>query len=227
MPLGGLATAGLIAGGGAAVLKGLGGVAQYIFGKKAEKNNVRPTYEIPEEFQQNLAMAKNMAQVGLPQEQYNNAMTGINRNQAGGLRVLGNSSNPAAGLASIVRAGNDATNGLNVQDANARLQNQRLVLQQNGVLGQQELAKQQYDKFDKYNEFDQKAQQLKQAGLTNAFGAVNELGQLGMISATQGQNQPYRNNTPLQAYGLGMPQQQLTMGLPNYAYGNRFSPYGQ
>jgi len=53
------------------VIKGIQGIFQGAKGRKLAKQNVRPTYEIPKEFQQNLAIAENMGRVGLPQQQYN------------------------------------------------------------------------------------------------------------------------------------------------------------
>lgn len=220
-------TAGLIADVPLAV-KGIAGLAGFLTGKNHERQNVRPTYTIPGQFGQNLALAKNMSEVGLPQQQYNNAMTGIDRNQAGALRVLGNSANPGAGLASIVRSGNDATNGLNVQDANARTANQRLYMQQNQNMANQELAKQQYDKFDKYNEFAQKAAAEQGAGLQNMFGALDGASQIGMAALSNSGFGPPNRRAMLpgaMSAGIGAGNYGLNTSLPNYAYAGSLTPY--
>ena len=67
-------------------LKAGQGIFQGIKGNKLAKQNIRPTYEIPKEFQQNLAIAENMGRIGLPQQEYNRAQQNFQRNQASALR---------------------------------------------------------------------------------------------------------------------------------------------
>jgi hypothetical protein len=168
-----------------------------------------------------------MARIGLPQQQYLNQQNAINRNQAGALTTLSRSANPSAGLASIVRAGNDANNALNAQDAAARQQNQRFAIQQNAILGDQALAKQQYDKFDKYTENFNRAASLRGAADQNLNNAFNSAGQLagGLYQAGQ------INNTGLTMGELHnnpvLPQaQSLGFGGSQYApYQNPFLNY--
>lgn len=146
--------------------------------KKIEKNNQRPDYTIPDEYRQNYLMAQHMAQIGLPQQQYNNQMQGIQQTQTGAVNALSHSANPGAGLASIVRGGNNAIGSLNAADAQSRQQNQRYAIQQNAQLGQQELAKQQYDKFDKYSENFNQAAALRSAANSNLNNGINSASQL-------------------------------------------------
>jgi hypothetical protein len=162
------------------VIKGIQGIFQGAKGKKLAKQNVRPTYEIPKEFQQNLAIAENMGRVGLPQQQYNQAQQNFQRNQAGALRQFGRMGNPR-GLAGIVRAGNDATLNLDVADAQARLANQRAAMGYRGQMGQQQLAKQQWDKFGRYQENAAAASALMGAGRQNVMGGLSELSQVGQM----------------------------------------------
>jgi hypothetical protein len=162
------------------VIKGISGIFQGAKGRKLAKQNVRPTYEIPKEFQQNLAIAENMGRVGLPQQQYNQAQQNFQRNQAGALRQFGRMGNPR-GLAGIVRAGNDATMNLDVADAQARLANQRAAMGYRGQMGQQQLAKQQWDKFGKYQENAAAASALMGAGRQNVMGGLSELSQVGQM----------------------------------------------
>lgn len=237
-----LITTAVIAGGSLAY--GIGkGISQNKQASNIEKNNVRPTYQIPKEYQDNVNMARQMAQIGLPQEQYNNQVNNINRNQAGGFQTLSRSANPGAGVASVVRAGNDATNNLNAQDAAARQNNQRFFIGQNGVLGQQELAKQQYDKFDKYTEQFNKAAALRgsanqniQNGINGASSMVGGLASLkansnvsgytaGQVNGTSdlpsavstydNRRQPVTNTT-LQPFGYNTAQQYIRPGTRPY-----------
>lgn len=213
-------------------LKGIQGVFQGIKGNKLAKQNKRPTYEIPREFQQNLAIAENMGRVGLPQQQYNQAQQNFQRNQASALRQFGRMGNPR-GLAGIVRAGNDAMLGLDVADANARLQNQRNAMGFRTQIGQQQLAKQQWDKFQKYGENADAASALMGAGRQNVMGALSELSQVGQMAMATGAfggkegNMATSTSSPnfnSQEYlsGLGMPSPQSTQplgGFPFQGYG--------
>jgi hypothetical protein len=168
------------------IIKGVQGIFQGAKGRKLAKKNVRPTYEIPKEFQQNLAIAENMGRTGLPQQQYNQASQNIQRNQLAGLRGLARTGR-AGNVASIVRASNDATLGLDVADANARLGNQRQAMGYRSQIGGQQLAKQQWDKFGKYAENADAASALMGAGRQNVMGGLTELSQLGQL-ANGGQN---------------------------------------
>lgn len=149
------------------------GISQNHKASQIEKNNLRPTYQIPQEYIDNVNMARQMSQVGLPQQQYDNQVNNIYRNQSSGLNTLSRSANPGAGVAAVVRAGNDATNTLNAQDAAARQTNQRFYIGQNENLGQQQLAKQQYDKFDKYTENYNKAAALRGAANQSIQNGIN------------------------------------------------------
>lgn len=186
--------------GGASTVYGIGkGISQSAQANKIDKNNPRPVYDIPDEYKQNQSLAKQMAQVGLPQQQYNNQLNAIGRNQAAGIQTLGRSANPGSGVASVVRASNDASNNLNAQDAAARQQNQRFFIGQNGVLGQQKLAQQQYNKFDKYTEQFNKSAALRGAANQNIQNGVN--GAVGMATNLYGLNQGSSAEQPFTTFG--------------------------
>lgn len=179
-----------------------------------ERNNPRPTYTIPEEFKQNLAIAENMAKVGLPQQQYNNALNNIQRNQAGALTTLSRSANPAAGLATLLRGSNAATMNLDAQDAAARQANERLAMQNRGILGQQRLEEQQYNKFDKYSENFNQAQAYRGAANQNINNAFNGAAQLAGGLYGMGQmNGGYPQMTMGQYNGEGMLPQAQSLGF--------------
>lgn len=205
-------------------LYGIGkGISQNAQANKIDKNNPRPIYQIPKEYLDNVTMARQMAQVGLPQQQYNNQLNLINRNSAVGIGAISRSANPGAGVAQVVRASNDATNTLTAQDAAARQDNQRFLIGQNGVLGQQRLAKQQYDKFDKYSENFNRAQGLRGAANANIQNGVGGIASMagGIAAANMG-----GNGVPAQA-----PQAQWG-GMGGYQYNggsmapNPFNNYG-
>lgn len=174
--------------GGAGLLyNGYKSIKQNAEANKIDKNNPRPDYQIPDEYKQNVAMAKHMAQIGLPQQQYNNQLNAINQNQAATIGALSRSANPGANLAAIVRGGDNATANLNAQDAAARQNNDRYYIGQNAALGQQKLAQQQYNKFDKYTEDYNKSAALRGASAQNLQNGIN--GAAGLASSLYGMNQ--------------------------------------
>lgn len=175
---------GIIAGGAllgaSAIGKGITGLSQEHQASQIEKNNIRPVQTVDPAYQQNVNTAQQMAQIGLPQQQYNNQLNAINQNQAGAISALGNSANPGAGLASIVRAGNNATGNLNAEDAAARNRNTLNLIQQRGILAGANKDAWNYNYADKYSENLAKSQALRGAGMQNVSGAFNDLGQAGM-----------------------------------------------
>jgi len=160
------------------VLKGIAGIAGILKGNKMAKNNPFPTAQVNNNILKNVAQAEQMAQVGLPQQQYNQAAQNIQRNQQGVLTQLGRSANPSAGLASLVRASNDATLSLDVQDANTRLRNQGVLMGQRGVLANEEQRVWDWNKKQKYIQQGNAASQTIADGKRNSFGALTDLSQL-------------------------------------------------
>lgn len=160
------------------------------------KNNPRPTYQIPDEYKQNLAMAKQMAQIGIPQQAYNNQVNAINQSQAGAVGALAQSANPGGGLAGIVRAGNNANDQLNARDANARIAGEKGVLAANNAIANQKLQAQQYNSFDKYSEDFNRSQALKSASNTDWQNAFN-----GASSLASGLAKNYQNGGGIGATG--------------------------
>lgn len=172
--------------GASAIGKGIYGASQNAKASEIERNNIRPTMAVQSEYQDNVTTAEQMARMGLPQQQYLNQQNAIQRNQAGALNTLGRSANPSAGLASIVRAGNDASNNLNAQDAAARNRNTLLLMQQRGILAGAKQNAWNYNYADKYSENLAQSQALRGAAAQNIGGAFNTLGQAGMMAVNAG-----------------------------------------
>lgn len=183
MPLGGavIAGAGLLYG----AYKGMKNDAK---AAQIQKGLTDPVYHIPQEFEENRRIARNMAQIGIPQQQYNNQVNAINQNQATGISALNNSANPGSGVAATVRASNNATNTLNAEDAQARANNQRYFISQNAAMGNQELAKQQNDVYDKYTRDFNQMQAYKGAANQNYNNAINGAQNLGLTMVGNAQN---------------------------------------
>lgn len=179
---------------------------------KIQKSLVDPTYTIPPEFYQNREIARQMSQVGIPQQQYNNATNNINQNEAAGIAALNNSANPGAGVTSVVRQGNTAKANLDAEDAQARQNNQRYFVNENSQLGNQELAKQQSDVFDKFTRNFNMMEADRGAGMQNENTAVNGATQLGMTALN------YAGNNSNQTPSWQKPSAKLNADLTAHPY---------
>lgn len=204
---------GLAIAAGAGLLKAGAGVYQQAKGKKMLKKTIDPGYKIPKGFGQNLAQSEQLARVGMPSQQYNQAQQNISRNVGTGVRALSRSANPAAGVAGLVRAQNDATMGLDVSNASARRQN---ILQAMGArreMAGQQLAQQQYAQnryFDKVNEANARIG----AGTQNIFGGISDIGTAGLMGMA-GKGSATTAN-PTSAYNQLNPQEYLSnLGMPS------------
>lgn len=173
--------------GGIPIIGGIAtGIAQNSEANKIDKANFRPTQTVDPIYQQNVNQAEQMAQTGLPSQQYNNTLNNLNRNLSGGLRVLGRSANPGSGLASLLRGQNDAVMGLDAQSGALRNQNLLNLMRQRSILAQQRQAAFDYNNKDKYSENLAKSQALKGAAMQNIASAGNQLGQIGALAASGG-----------------------------------------
>lgn len=190
----GLGIAGLAVAGAGVATSAISSASQAHKANLLQKSLTDPTYNIPPEFYQNREIARQMAQIGIPQQQYNNATNNINQNEAAGIAALNNSANPGAGVTSVVRQGNAAKGNLDAEDAQARQNNQRYFVNENSQLGNQELAKQQSDVFDKFTRNFNMMQADRGASLQNLNTAANGAEQLGMTALNYAGNNS--NQTP-------------------------------
>lgn len=155
-------------------IKGLSGLSDIIRGNRRAKNNIRPVAEVNENYLKNVSLAENMGRVGLPQQQYNRGLQNIGRNQSVALNSLSRSANPSAGVNSLLRASNDAVLGLDVQDANARLNNQRFAFGQRNNLAQDQQRVWNWNRRDRFLEEANAAGQQIGAGKQNLMGALTD-----------------------------------------------------
>jgi hypothetical protein len=144
-----------------------------------QKNLKTPVDTIPDEFFQNREIAKQMAQVGMPQQQYNNAQNNINQTQAAALSTLGRSANPGANIGSIVRQGDNARQTLDAEDAQARQNNQRYFVQENAKLGARKDQQEQSNVFDPYTRDFNQMQAYRGAAATAQNNVINSGAALG------------------------------------------------
>jgi len=169
-----------------AAIAGVGALAKGITGafqrRKANKIDASNPFVVEKAnpiFQQNAAIADNMARTGLPQQQYNNSLNNIMRNQAGALTMFGR--NPQrTNLASLLRGSNDATMNLDVQDANTRQNNQRFAFGQRLNLAQEQNRVWDWNNRQKFLMNKTRAEAVRGAGNQNLMGAFNDVSGIGL-----------------------------------------------
>lgn len=172
--------------GGSALLKFGEGELQKGQANSIDKNNPYPQAGVQAEYQQNVNQATAMAQQGMPAQQYNNQQSSINRTQAGAIGALGNSANPGANLASIVRGGNDATGNLNAQDAVQRNNNMLNLLKERQTLAQQKDKAWDWNYQQKYLGNLAKSNALRGASNQNINSGLNEVEGTALTGAKLG-----------------------------------------
>lgn len=161
--------------GGSAIIKGVEGISQNSKASAIENANPYPQMGVQQEYQQNVNQAQQMAQQGMPAQQYNNQLNSIGQNQAGALQTLSRSSNPGAGLASIVRQGDQATSNLNAQDAIQKNRNLLTLLQERQSLAGQKDKAWDWNFQQKYLGNLAKSQALRQSANANISGALSDV----------------------------------------------------
>lgn len=147
-----------------------------------EASNKRPNQTADPLLQQNVNLAQQQAQIGLPQKVYNNEINGINQTQAGAIAALSNSPNPGTSLSSIVRGGNAAISNLNAQDAAERNRKTLALMQQKGILAGANQNAWNYNYADKYSENLARSQALRGAAGQTEGNIINSGLQLAGIT---------------------------------------------
>ena len=122
MPAGGLLTAGVAQGAGA-LISGITGFFQRRQAKKLLAQNPYPTEAIPEGVQANQQIAQNLANEGLPSQQYQQGVKNIERSQNAALAAATDRRSAVGQIGAIQGQTNDAMANLDVANAQARLQN--------------------------------------------------------------------------------------------------------
>jgi hypothetical protein len=196
---------------------GMGQLGVGLLSKKPK----RPEYEIQNEYTKNAYDAEQMAKEGLPQAQYENAMSNIDRNQAGALRTASNLGGGSAlkSLNNILQSSNDATLHLDVQDAAARRNNMLLAMQQRGILAGQKQNKWDYDKRQVYDQKYQNRQRLIGAGIQNIVGGAQTAAglsnpALGGVSAATYDPSSISNMPSMESIGSSEIQNNYSMPTP-------------
>lgn len=170
----------------AGALGGIGfGIAQSAQARRLERNNPLPLTSVNNNILQNVALAEQMSRTGLPSQVYNNQLNQINTGLTAGLRQASRQGGTAS-IASILRGFNSGVSNLNAQDAQARQANQRLLMQQRGILANEQQRVFDWNKANPYLRTMQRVASLRNAGTQNIFGGIGALSGLGSGLATSG-----------------------------------------
>lgn len=157
------------------------GAIQYFKGKSDQKKNKRPDYQIPDEVNQNLSLEQRMALQGLPQEQKQQYIDNIQRNSSNSLRELGTRNAGLAGVATANQQQGDAYQNLLGMDSQARMANQKGVIDANQNLANYRDQAFQTNQLNPYYEKTAQNQAMMGAGLQN-IGKGVQLGGSGFSS---------------------------------------------
>jgi hypothetical protein len=192
---------GTAVGAGVGALVGLGiGGAQYLKGKKLERENQRPTYQIPQESFQNLTQAQQMELQGLPEEQKQAYIESLQQQTAYGLGQIGSRKGGLTGLAGLVNQQNQGMQNLMTQDASARMANIHGLMNQRQNVADYRGQEFQFNKLNPFYFKQAQAEALKGSGMQNTMTGLGNLGYMGGMAydAYSQNNQPTQNTfTPM------------------------------
>jgi hypothetical protein len=164
------------------LLGGLTGLFQKRKANKMLDNLQYPTYETPKEVMENKQIATKLAGEGLPSEQYAKAMKDIQRQQVAAMRSAQDRRGGLGLIGAIQQGTNDATLGLNAADAQARINNQRTLMNVNSQVGQYRDKEFQWNKANKYQMDRDYAMSVLGAGNQNLLGGLDKgLAGAGML----------------------------------------------
>lgn len=184
-----------IAGIAGGLISGIGGLFQKNKGSDILKNNPRPQMAIPQEALANQAAARQMANEGLPSEQYQQGIKNIQRNQVAALANAQDRRLGGALVGGIQQRSNDATGNLDVASAEARRQNQMNLQNVNNNVADWRNRVWDYNQRQKYNEMHSYGMGLLGAGNANFMSGLDKvtaglLGRLPFGGNRQPQMQP-------------------------------------
>lgn len=179
-------TLGLIAAGGSALFQGVKGIQQTREAKEMQKNlGPRVNYQIPEEAKKALALYQNMAvSRTMPGQQLMQNMIDMQQAKAlGGASRAATSSQDLLSVATqLGEQGMEQQQQLGLAAAQNYTQRQQDLAGAYGTMaGYQEKVT--ADKQQDWYERAAAAREMREAGLQNTMGAVQGLGQMGMMAA--------------------------------------------
>ncbi len=171
MPLGGLGTASLIGGGlkaASSIFSLIKGIGQSKRANRMAKDNIRPTYQIPNEVLQNQQIAQLFSNQGMPSQQYQQAKTNIQENQAAALSASSDRRGGLGNIGAVLQGTNRAQGNLDAQSAQMRMQNIGNLMNQNQILSNYRDTAFKINQMQPYQENAAAIRALSTAGQANA-----------------------------------------------------------
>lgn len=165
-----------IAVGGSAVSAGISaisGLSKKAKAKRMAKDNVRPTYQIPEEILKNQKLAEQTAQQGLTPEAYAKQERDIKRGTTQAIGSATDRRSGAAEIGGIQQRAADASLNLNATDASMKLANIRSLMSANQTLAGYRDKEFGYNKQANYEENAAAIRALQGAGSTESESSLN------------------------------------------------------
>lgn len=142
--------------------------------QKSEADKNRPKMDIPKEVTENLTQAQQQALQGLPEEQKRQYLESIRNSSAGALASSQTRKGGLTGIAGIQQQENKAYSNLASMDAQARVQNQRALMQQRGEMADYKMQQFQVNELNPYYE-DIAFNQAQNANLSQNLVSSAEL----------------------------------------------------
>lgn len=185
MPVSGILMGSLLGGSGSpgqGIANAAGGLISGITGvfqkNKAKKllnaAGEQPLYNIPQEILRNQKMAELGAAEGMPSQQYNNAMKGIQESQRNALSSALDRRSALMALPSIQRQANNAYGNLASQDAQMRRQNQQTLYNVGNATAQYRDKAWNYNQLQPWQRKYNYGMQLLGAGNQNFTGGLEK-----------------------------------------------------
>jgi hypothetical protein len=153
------------------LLSGITGLFQKHRANQLEKQNVRPMYNIPQNINDNLAIAKSQANQGLPQ--YLRDLQNIGRNQNVTINTAQDRRGGLGAISQIQQGTNDANLNLDVKDAAYRIANMRNLMAQNQVYANYLDKQWDWNNKQKYLENAAAVRAMRTAGNANLNTGLN------------------------------------------------------
>lgn len=172
-------TMSLLVGIPAAVKTGTG-IAQFLAGRKALRENKRPMRQIPQEVIANLTQAQIQALEGMPEEQRNLFIQDMQRSQQQAVRGLADRRAGIAGIPQLYQGELDSLNRLAMQDSQMRLQNLNNLTAQRAEMGRQRDTQFQLNEYEPFLNKMRMAEGLIGTGMQNAMGGFTDASKMLM-----------------------------------------------
>jgi len=186
-----LLAAGLITSGLSGLAKTVLGADQIADGRETLRNAVRPAYEIQDEYYDNVGIANNMAQSGLPAATKDFYSTQAERGLTSSTDALLRSGGGMNAIADIYDRYNQSNMRLAAEDANMQARNIDRLIENNRNLAGQKTTKWSIDKYEPYKDKLRAGTQAVANGTNNVFNGLSGIASTlanASIAASQKQN---------------------------------------